>query len=385
MLKPDYRGGGIVNLMSSIASRFGCRTGYPELTALPSSTLRCYRNVVLVVLDGLGYEYLVTRGEGSFLHRHLRTRMTSVFPTTTASCVATFATGVAPERHGITGWFTHLPELGAVAKILFAEPRLGGLTFGNAGIDFKKILLTRSLFDRLKTRSFVVTPQSIAKGDFSRAASGHARLIPYQKINGFFNGIKAALRARHATAFVSAYWPEVDHLCHHHGIDHAKTARHFRELDHRIEQLAHWARGTGTIFLITADHGLIDTPRDRFIDLNDHPALAQCLTLPLCGEPRLAYCYVRPDKVRHFKRYIRARLGSCCDLRTRAQLIGQGYYGTGKVDPRFAGRIGDFIMVMKPGWCIKDFLSNEKRYFLKANHGGVTTTEMYVPLVVVTP
>lgn len=385
MLKPDYRGGGIVNLMASIAGRFGCRTGYPELRGLTSASLRRYRTVVLVVLDGLGYEYLVARGEGSFLGRHLRTRMTSGFPTTTSSCVATFATGVAAERHGITGWFTHLPELGVVSTILFAQPRLGGLTFGTSGVDFKDLMLAGPLFDRLRAESIVITERPIAESDFSKANRGNAKILPYSNLGGFTNRIASAVKSAHGPTFISAYWPEIDHLCHHQGVGHAAVSRHFQEIDRAIERLAARISGNGAMLLVTADHGLIDTPRDRFIDLKGHPALAECLTLPLCGEPRLAYCYVRPDKAAQFKRYVRARLRHCCDLRTRAQLVSQGYYGIGKADPRFEGRIGDFILVMKPGWCIKDFLPNEEPYFLKANHGGVTAAEMYVPLVVVAP
>ncbi|MGD9172160.1 MAG: hypothetical protein PVI97_19240, partial [Candidatus Thiodiazotropha sp.] len=42
-----------------------------------------------------------------------------------------------------------------------------------------------------------------------------------------------------------------------------------------------------------ADQGQVDTgPADR-ISLDDHPALLEMLSLPLCGEPRAAYCYLQ--------------------------------------------------------------------------------------------
>ncbi|MRR10706.1 phosphodiesterase [bacterium] len=352
---------------------------------MPAAALRRHRTVVLVVLDGLGYQYLAARGSGGFLHRRLRARLTSGFPTTTSSSVATFATGVAADRHGITGWFTHLPELGVVSTILMARPRVGGPPFSRSGVDFTGLVLAGPLYDRLRATSIVITQRSIAYGDFSAANSGSATVRTYSTLGGFIDRIVSAVRSGRGDTFISAYWPGFDHLCHHRGIGHALVTRHFRELDRAMAGLASRLAATGAVLLVTADHGLVDTPRDRLIDLADHPPLAACLTLPLCGEPRLAYCYVRPDMLQQFKRYVRDRLGQCCDLRTRAQLVRQGYYGAGQADPRFAGRIGDFILVMKPGWCIKDFLPNEARFFLKANHGGVTADEMYVPLVVVTP
>ena len=379
MIKPDYHGGGIVNLMASIAARFGHRTGYRELAALPARQLRAYRTIVLIVLDGLGYEYLTMRGGDSFLRSRLRSRMTSVFPSTTASCVTTFATGAAPAQHGITGWFTHLRELGAVSKILFAQPRFGPFTFSDAGIDFGDLLLAPSLFDHLDVPSYVVTPFS---GDFNRTINGRATPIRYHDLDGFFAGIGKALKHKHGSAFISAYWPDIDHLCHHHGVGDRRTTAHFRDLDQRLQRLTVRSRGSDTLFLVTADHGLIDTPRSRYVELKHHPELAQCLTLPLCGEPRLAYCYVRPDRVSRFTAYVRTRLHGHCMLLSREQLIRRGFYGIKRPGPRFEPRVGDFALVMRDNWCIKDFLMNEDEVFLRANHGGTTPQEMYVPLIV---
>jgi len=42
----------------------------------------------------------------------------------------------------------------------------------------------------------------------------------------------------------------------------------------------------------------------------DHPDLEKTLVLPLCGEPRVAYCYVHPDKTGQFERYVRNELSA---------------------------------------------------------------------------
>ncbi len=63
---PDYQGGGIVNLMASIAGAFGGDPrSYPPLDVLGRGWLRAHRNIVLVVIDGLGYEWLKRAGPGS--------------------------------------------------------------------------------------------------------------------------------------------------------------------------------------------------------------------------------------------------------------------------------------------------------------------------------
>ena len=52
---PDYAGRGIVNLMASFAAGLGADPGrYSELRALPASEVASHRQVVLIVVDGLG-------------------------------------------------------------------------------------------------------------------------------------------------------------------------------------------------------------------------------------------------------------------------------------------------------------------------------------------
>jgi hypothetical protein len=381
-VRPDYGGGGIVNLMSSIAARFGGRTGHRPLALLPPHRLSCYKKIVLVVLDGLGWEFLARQGGRGFLRGSLAGRMTSVFPSTTASAVATFATGAAPSEHGVSGWFTHLRELGSVSKILFSGPRHGGGTYPGAGLPMDLLLTAPPLFPSLMAKSFVVTPNEIAAGDFAKATSRGAIMLGYQSLPGFCLGISRALEAGDGPTYVSAYWPELDSVCHHHGVDSRQAREHFLELDAALGRLFKKNARGETLFLFTADHGLADTPAQRFVDLGRHPALSECLSLPLCGEPRLAYCYVHPDRAAFFKKYVAGRLGRACRLYTRRRLLEGGYYGPGPATALFSHRIGDFILAMHQGWSIRDFLPSENRVRLSAGHGGMTPEEMLVPLVV---
>lgn len=67
MQLPDYEGAGIVNLLSSIITGLdGEPTGYAPCNDLPSAELSDHRNVVLIVLDGLGYEFLMRQDHGRF-------------------------------------------------------------------------------------------------------------------------------------------------------------------------------------------------------------------------------------------------------------------------------------------------------------------------------
>ena len=94
---PNYKNGSIVNLMASIAKAFGKKLLYNPLTLLSPDEIKPFKNVVLLVLDGLGYDYLINKKEKNFLNSHLRGPITSVFLPTTASAITSFQTGVATQ------------------------------------------------------------------------------------------------------------------------------------------------------------------------------------------------------------------------------------------------------------------------------------------------
>ncbi|HZA28524.1 MAG TPA: hypothetical protein VE735_02825, partial [Gammaproteobacteria bacterium] len=66
------------------------------------------------------------------------------------------------------------------------------------------------------------------------------------------------------------------------------------------------------------------------------------------------------------------------------ELIKGGYFGLGPPHPRLQERIGDYTLIMKDGYVIKDWLPGEERYRHIGVHGGMSAAEMYVPLIVVT-
>jgi hypothetical protein len=70
---------------------------------------------VLVIVDGLGDNYVRAQDPLGALARHRRGAIRSVFPSTTASAITTSFTGATPYEHGLTGWFTYFGAAGCVA------------------------------------------------------------------------------------------------------------------------------------------------------------------------------------------------------------------------------------------------------------------------------
>ncbi len=381
MQLPEYTGRSIVNLMASLqAGLGGAQHAYPPLTLLPPERVRAHRQVLLLVIDGLGLNYLRAHPQAACLNAHLAGGITSVFPPTTATAITTFLTGDAPQQHGLTGWHMYFRELGSILAVLPGRARYGGVGLGEAGIDVAALLGHRPFAERIGVPSYTVSPEFIAESDFNRAHLGESRLIAYRELDDMLGHCRELLQ-KPGPKYLYAYWPKLDGLGHRFGIWGDEARGHLLELDRAFARLLAAIRGTDTLIVVCADHGQIDPPAHRRIDLGDHPVLADCLTLPLCGEPRAAYCYLRPGREDAFDTYVREELAEIADCLPSGQIVSSGWFGQGEPHPQLVNRIGDRVLVMKNDHVLKDWLPQEKRYDMIGVHGGLSDDELWVPLI----
>ncbi len=382
-VRPAYDGGSLVNLMGTLeAALGGPGTDYPRLASMLSAgELGAARKVVLLVIDGMGYHYLLGRGPGSHLHQDLRGALTSVFPSTTASAISTFLTGVAPQQHAITGWFMYLRGLGMVTTILPFRSRAGGLDLAAAGFDPRRVLGAAPVFDRLPVCSQILLPHSIVDSAYSRAGAGRGMRHGYASLDALFTSLLQRLREPDP-GFTYAYWPDFDRRAHVHGVDSVAVHEHFAEIDAAYARLVAQAQGSDALLIVTADHGFVDVEPEDYVELDDHPVLQRCLALPLCGEPRVAYCYVRPGEQTRFQDYVNEHLAHACTLYESRALVAQGWFGCGPPHPALAERVGDYAMLTKARYVIKDSVSGERPFRPRGVHGGTSPEEMRVPLIV---
>src|SRR5437762_3143744 len=158
-MRPDYDGGSLVNLVASVV---GARGGKPLHAPLRDFEFpAAAKNLVLLIIDGLGDNYLARHGKGSALGRARRRSLTSVFPSTTASAITTSYTGRTPLEHGLTGWFTYFGEAGCVSAPLPFRSRGDMISLSARGVSAERIFTSPALFGALPVKSVVVTYREI--------------------------------------------------------------------------------------------------------------------------------------------------------------------------------------------------------------------------------
>lgn len=380
MMKPDYSGGSIVNLMASLSRAMGGGdTGYPPTPLLDPAELAQARNILLLVIDGLGYNYLQQRGGA--MRRQLAGSLTSVAPSTTASAIPVFLTARAPLQHGFTGWFTYFPSLGSLLTVLPFQTRVGRLPLEGRGLDPGMLSGVAPLFGQLEVSSRVVSPDWIVGSAFNRSFCRGAESTGYRELPDMFRLILRQLRRSRGRNYLYAYWPGFDSIAHEYGVGSREAEEHFRNLDTSFASLLAQLQGTDTLVLVTADHGFIDTTPKHTLRMEQYPELAETLLIPPAGEPRFVFCYVRHDRRQAFEAIIEQQLGHAAELLPSNRLLEQGWFGSGAAHPEFAGRIGDYALLMRDNYILTATLPGELPLQQVGVHGGVSEDEMRVPLV----
>lgn len=375
MIRPDYAGGGFSNLVASLVEASGGAPRQPTLACLPVAELRDAQNIVFLIIDGLGDNYLRANGTGGHILKHRRQAISAVFPSTTASAITTSFTGATPREHGLTGWFTYFSEAACVGAPLPFQRR-GERT--SLGIAPARIFVEPPLFDTLAARSIVVSWRPIIDSPYNLRHCGRAERLAYENLAGFLEQTVSAVKSGPERKFVYAYWPDFDALAHRHGVASTEVRAHFDSLDAVFGELLARLAGTDALLVLTADHGFIDCPQEESIELP--PELAALLRFPLCGERRVAFCHVREQGT--FLEKAKAFFGDRAQVRASRELAEEGWFGTGREHPRFAERIGDLAIVMHGRGTVKDWVPGEPRHLHIGNHGGMSEDEMRIPLVV---
>lgn len=378
---PDYHGGSIVNLMASLQVGLGGEQhDYAPSTLLSPEVIGNHRQVILWVIDGLGYDYLRAHPEAVHLNAALQGRMTSVYPPTTASAITTFLTGDAPQQHGLTGWFVYFRELGSILSVLPGRARYGGAAYGAGGIDVDRLFAHRPFADRIGVASYSFSPAHIAESAFNLAHLGVATQVSYQTLQELLDKTLAIAR-QPGRRYLYLYWPELDTIGHRAGINSQEASRHLQLLDQAFASMRDGLQRTGSLLIVCADHGQIDTTLDQTLQLENFTALQESLVLPLCGEPRSAYCYLRPGREARFDETVSTLLQGFATTYPSSTLIEQNWFGLGAPHPRLADRIGDRVLLMQQHAIIRDCLAQEKPYQMIGVHGGLSQEELWVPLI----
>ena len=360
---PDYSRCG-VNIMASVLRYFGTDNGHsglPELDAILSR--RKYRNVVLMLFDGLSMNALETHlSKDSFVRRKVAAVLSAVFPSTTTAATTSIQSGLEPGNHGWIGWTLHFEKLGKSIDIF-----MNRLQFSREMAGQQSVVMAQFPYTPVTE---MITSSKKASG---RCVSPFDDVI-VNNIDDLFIQTSRLMReaGRH---YIYAYWPEPDHLMHDKGCRHETVTRVIADIDRRLEAFLSQLEPDDLV-LVTADHGLVDGIPEFF---EDHPALEAMLRIPPCVEPRAASLYVKEEHIEAFPQAFKAAFGDHYLLMNQKQALESGLFGKGPMRAELPSLIGDFFAVSAGPYAL---YQKREHCRLIGMHGGLTEAEMNVPLIV---
>lgn len=378
-VKPDYGENGLFALALSIRDFLDGKSWVLPGAGNKTGASRSGRLLFLLV-DGLGDEFLRRHGEGSALLAQRQCSLTSVFPSTTACAVTTLLTALPPAAHGLTGWYINDRRFGGVMAPLPMKVRNGGEISDEQAAE--TLFPYAGLFNGRYRATVEIAPQNTAFSPFSRRHSRGAQIRPYRQLEDMATSIAAVVEELDSRGgYIYAYYPLFDTLCHDHGCESVQALEEFRRIDRFFEQLCVSLTGKDIDIVVSADHGFIDSPADRRINLNKSARLQSLLEAPLFGERRAAFCQVRSGSEAEFERLANDILGDKGICVCSSILLEAGMFGPRPFHPLIKERIGTHTLLMEPGWTIYDILPGESLHPMIGVHGGLSAREMLVPLI----
>jgi predicted AlkP superfamily pyrophosphatase or phosphodiesterase len=96
---PDYDNS-ILSVISSILKYYGYDNGHKSLEILDKKLEKRYKNIVLMIFDGMGVSALNKHlRDTDFLMQHYEGAISSVCPSTTGCAIPTIESGKSPIEH----------------------------------------------------------------------------------------------------------------------------------------------------------------------------------------------------------------------------------------------------------------------------------------------
>ena len=364
---PSYDGNGLAGVLPSVASSLGV-VGVPAPLGLPPA-----RRAVVVLVDGLGLELLRSRsGHAPFLRSLLAgsTPLTAGFPSTTATSMGTFGTGLPPGAHGLVGYEVLIP----------GEDRLLNELSWEDGPDPFTWQPAETVLQRAEADGVAVTRIGPGYFDGSGLTNAALRGGAFRAARGLAAGVDealAAIRSGHRS-LTYLYWGELDRVGHVHG---CRSWQWGEELEHIDAELARLAEQLppDTSLSVTADHGMVDAPHALRLDLAHEPELAAGVR-HVAGEFRGVQLHCEPGAADDVLATWRERVGDRAWIRTRDEAVAEGWFG--RVSPRVLPRIGQVIAAMRDNFAVVDSRSARPQLLaLLGHHGSLTADEVAVPLL----
>ena len=154
LVMPNYERCNL-NIITSILKYYGVESNYASLPELDEKlNSKKYKNVILLVMDGMGEHILNSISPDGFLNKNKNVVLTCVYPSTTTASLTTYYSGKPPFETGWIAWSQYFREYGRAADMLPQRESYKGEPFKGVKMDvFKEVVGYKSVFYQIEEAS----------------------------------------------------------------------------------------------------------------------------------------------------------------------------------------------------------------------------------------
>ena len=372
---PRYGQASLAEVMPSVLNLLGMP--YERDSLGLSTALEGVQRVAVVLLDGLGWHQLgVASPHAPTLTDIMGGRLgtarsiTSGFPSTTPVSLVTLGTGAPPGAHGIVGIVLNQPGTDKLVNHLHWEDQPDPASWQPLPTAF-----TRARNAGIPTT--VVSNPAFERSGLSVSAFRGASFGAGIVADAVADSMLAALPT---SRLVFGYLPDVDRAGHDFGIGTGEWRTAVAAADRLLTRLVDGLPPDSAL-VVTADHGQLDIPADRRLDL-DQDARLRAGVAVVAGEPRVRYLHTLPGAAPDVIATWRGVMGDAAWVVTREEAVAAGWFGP--VPQQHLARIGDVVVICRERWVVMASEHEPARLSqMVAFHGSSTAAEMQIPLLVV--
>ncbi len=368
---PPYGTATLAEVLPSVLASLGVPG---EEAALP---LELPHRVAVLLIDGMGSELLAT-------HAHLAPCLASLvaaggttlgvgFPSTTATSLTSLGTGLPPGAHGVLGLSLRKPDGTLLSTLHWDAAAVDPLTWqpyptaferaADAGVTVSAVGPRRFRGSGLNTAAFRGA-KPVGAESAGEVAAATLRLLAAGPAN--------------APALVYSYYGDLDATGHREGCGSLAWRFQLAHLDRLVEQIVTELPADAAL-VITADHGMLDVPSASRIDYDAQPDLQAGVEL-LAGEPRARYVHTVPGAAGEVLAAWTELLGEDWNVLSRGDAVATGWFGPpNRVREDL---VGDVVAVPRGSGAVVASVSEPIVSRLVGMHGGLTSAEQRVPLLV---
>lgn len=378
LIFPDYEKKWIVNFIQEVFGFLNYQPAYkyPKYkNDYLTKRLKSTKKVFLIIIDWLWDDFLEMNS--TILSKYKSDRLVSTFPSTTSVANSSFYCWYPWKQTWIPSWYFFHKELWTIiSPIKYTTKlwkKLDELWIEPSDL-FSIIEPSRSESDYMLYR---ILPKIFKWSKFNQQFWGkNLRYDP--GVDWFINKVKESIE-QNWKWFFHAYLPDLDTFWHDYWINSAQSIDLFKKIESWLGNLIK-NKNDDTLFLITADHWMIDS-WSNLINIHDDEVFRELINFQPWWENR--YLYVSVDSKKHelFEEHIRINYSKKLHI-FKNEWETLSLFWKWEPVKWFLDRIWDYTLVAKDKYSF-DFdkfnIPKKKKIWM---HWWLSSYEMHVPLLI---